>query len=144
MKPLSDAQHEALGRKALTSVQRRALGLAQRKGGAPTGTAKGTIRVQVARVLLEREWVTITNAIVLITRAGRAKLNEPIPDVPVLLRQRDGLTTRPELSVRGEPEVTDPATLESFWIAQAAARREGAQCPRSRSKGISRSLREAA
>jgi hypothetical protein len=106
----------------LTSLQRRALHLAARKGGTPTGTVKGTIRVQVANVLLEHEWVTIANGTVLITRAGRAKLNEPIPDVPVFLHKRDGLTTRLDLAVRDEAEVM--VAPHEGWHLHAEAHRK--------------------
>jgi hypothetical protein len=106
----------------LTSLQRRALHLAARKGGTPTGTVKGTIRLQVANVLLEHEWVTIANGTVLITRAGRAKLNEPIPDVPVFLHKRDGLTTRLDLAVRDEPEVM--VAPHEGWHLHAEAHRK--------------------
>jgi hypothetical protein len=68
--------------KSLTSVQRSALHLAARKGGA--NLADGKIRRQTANLLALREWVTIVNGVVLITKAGRAELQKPLPEGPAI------------------------------------------------------------
>jgi hypothetical protein len=125
----------------LTTAQRRALHLAARKGGTPTGTKKGTIRVQVANVLLEREWVTVTNKTVLITRAGRAKLNEPIPEKPdVWLRVGDGLTTSRKDAILTEL-LLDTATLDGFWKEQALRNKAATQDGRQHARQLKRSAR---
>jgi hypothetical protein len=125
----------------LTTAQRRALHLAARKGGTPTGTKKGTIRVQVANVLHEHEWVTVTNKTVLITRAGRAKLNEPIPENPdVWLRVGDGLTTNRKDAVVDQL-ILDAHTLQPFWKEQALRNKAETRSGREHARQLRRTSR---
>ena len=130
-------------RKPLTTTQRKALNQAKAKGGAKLGTDKGEIRARVANVLLELGWVTIVEGTVLISKAGRAKLNEPIPEGPVVyLRQRDGLTTLRYCAVLSE-EVIDPDTLDAFWKTQAQRERAMAEDRLVRSRRLA-NMRKAA
>lgn len=127
--------------KPLTSAQRRALHLAAHKGGAPTGTRKGMIRAQTANKLLELAWVTIIDGTVLITKAGRAKLAEPIPEDPdVYLRNRDGLTTSRKDAVLSEP-VLDPHTLRPFWREQALRNKAASKDKRAHARQLRRASR---
>jgi hypothetical protein len=135
--------------KALTSLERRALGLASSKAGVEVVSARKADGKQVTRAVANRMvlagFAAVTDGRLRIMKAGQKALNALAPeDPPVYLRARDGLTTRRDLSVRDEAEIIDPATLESFWTTEATGRHEGAQCSRTRSRGISRSLREAA
>jgi hypothetical protein len=88
--------------KPLTTAQRSALHLAARKGGCKL--ADGKIRVQTANLLALKEWVTIVNGVVLITKAGRAKLNEPLPHVPVYMA-RGGAVKYKLLKPRGPKDL---------------------------------------
>lgn len=111
--------------KPLTRAQCRALHNTARKGGAAISSArhapKGSVRHTVARTLLDEGWVTQVNDTLLITQAGRAKLAEPVPEVPVYLKRRDGLTTLRHRSVRDEPEVLTPSP---DWAQRAEAHRK--------------------
>ena len=71
-------------------------------------------------------------ALIIITKQGRAALNRPVPETPVYLRERDGLTTEASRSVRSEGEVVDPHTLDGWWQQQAALRKADAQDRRTR------------
>jgi hypothetical protein len=126
--------------KPLTSHQRSALHLAARKGGA--SLADGKIRRQTANLLALRKWVTIVNGVVLITKAGRAELQKPIPEDPdVLLRIRDGLTTSRKDAVLSEPPVTNTATLKVFWHEQAKRREAEAKDGRGHARKLCRTVR---
>jgi hypothetical protein len=110
--------------KSLTSVQRSALHLAARKGGA--NLADGKIRRQTANLLALRKWVTIVNGVVLITKAGRVVMNAPLPPPPpTFLRRRDGLTHRLDQAVRDEPEVMTAPRAD--W-AEHSAKLHEASC----------------
>jgi hypothetical protein len=110
--------------KALTAHQRSALHLAARKGGA--NLADGKIRRQTANLLALREWVTIVNGVVLITKAGRVVMNAPLPPPPpTFLRRRDGLTHRLDQAVRDEPEVMTAPRAD--W-AEHSAKLHEASC----------------
>lgn len=77
-----------------------------------------------------------------ITTAGRRALNRPIPEgPPVYLHARDGLTTRGSSKVRGEDEVIDPATLNSYWEEQSLVRRTAAQDRRTAARALVKRLR---
>jgi hypothetical protein len=108
--------------KPLTAHQRSALHLAARKGGA--NLADGKIRRQTANLLMLREWVTIVNGVVLITKAGRTELHKPLPpSPPVFLRQRDGLTSRMDQRVHEEPELMRDQ-LRPDWAEHSTALHE--------------------
>jgi hypothetical protein len=107
--------------KPLTDAQRRALHLAAKKGGSELGNAKGQIRQQTANLLMLRQWVTISSGTALITKAGRAELQKPLPPPPaVFLRRRDGLTTRMDQRVAEEPELMRDQ-LRPDWLEHSAA-----------------------
>lgn len=76
-----------------------------------------------------------------ITPAGRAILAQPVPEVPVFLHARDGLTTEASKAVRGEAEVIDPDTLSTWWTEQALQRRAQAEDRRAQARRLSRSTR---
>lgn len=60
---------------------------------------------------------------VVITASGRKyarrELERPIPEVPVYLHARDGLTTERSRAIPGEPEVIDHDTLDGWWTEHA-------------------------
>jgi len=90
--------------KPLTSAQRKALDLANHKGGAPialeTPSPKGHVTVYMARRLVELGWATRVNDTLLTTKAGRTELNRPRREGPTLyLAPQGGYTTNPKRSV---------------------------------------------
>jgi hypothetical protein len=91
--------------KPLTRAQRDALTAAsRRKGGVPVSRErplpKGAVTAYMASRLTREGWVTRVNDTLLITSAGRSKLNEPIPDSRTLYLARSGrYTTNPKRSI---------------------------------------------
>ncbi len=113
--------------KPLTPAQRAGLRLASRKGGVHVGAGKDApekrVTKPVARLMVAAGFAVQHEQTLLVTKAGRAELDRPTPEVPVYLRQRDGLTTRRALSVRDEPEVvrsSEARNLEAERRRQAS------------------------
>jgi len=131
--------------KPLTSAQRKALDLANHKGGAPialeTPSPKGHVTVYMARRLVELGWATRVNDTLLTTKAGRRELNAPIPEGPdVHLRVGWGLTTLKRDAVL-EEIVIDPDTLNAFWKHEAKVARAEEEDPRQHARRLSRRVR---
>jgi len=117
----------------LTPGQRQALRYASRKGGAHIGTGKNAPDKHVTK-LMAAKLVALGYAVkhaetLLTVKAGHAALNAPVhvPDMPVYLRERDGLTTRLELSVRDEDQYQDPDKLHPRWAQDAQDRHQQTQ-----------------
>lgn len=132
----------------LTPGQRQALRYASRKGGAYVGTGKNApdkhVTKPVAKKLLALGYAVQHGDTLLTTKTGRKALLIPIPESPVYLRQRDGLTTRRELSVRDEPEVQDTADLRAYWRDDADARKSDTEDRRAQARRLARATRRAA
>jgi len=77
-------------------------------------------------------------------KAGHAELAKPIQSAPVYLRQRDGLTTRRELSVRDEDEVQDADELKGHWRDDAEIRRGAASDIRDQARRLADRARRVA
>ena len=130
--------------KPLTLLERRTLHLAARKGGVvvvPRRKRKDDRAVTTAtanRVVLAG-WATISSDVLLITKAGRSKLNEPLPPPPeTYLRVRDGVTTRVDQAVsrRDEPSVMPPPDPRWFERAEAHRRRDREDANAARLSGL--------
>lgn len=107
----------------LTAVQRRALHLASRKAGAPLSSKalKGHVSFQTAIRLEEAGLALRACGVLRVTKAGLKALNAVLPAEPaVFLRVRDGLTSRLDLRVPGEPEVLTPGPE---WASRAEGQR---------------------
>lgn len=131
----------------LTSLERRALGLANTKAGAPVGSTRSVDRKEVARAVANRlklkGFAEILEGTLRITKEGQRALNAvlPAPD-PVYLHRRDGLTTMIHLAARGEPEVMNADDLRPDWAEAAESRRrlERAQADAVRLSGLAHPL----
>lgn len=138
--------------KPLTRLERRALGLADHKGGCPIsgpqkqpdGTRvlpKGHVNTQTANGLVTAGFALRVKQTLLITKAGRAEMNRPIPEDPdVFLRVGDGLTTSRKDAVL-EELILDAHTLHPFWKEQALRNEAAAKDARQHAREIKRSSR---
>lgn len=134
----------------LTELQRKGLRQSQGKGGIHIGTArtddgepapsKHVPRATATR-LIELGLATQAGKVLLVTPAGRAFLQQPVPDTPLYLKQRDGLTTQRALSVRDEGEVIRSTPAHD---RAAEARRMEAQDARARARATRDRARRAA
>jgi hypothetical protein len=134
---------------ALTPAQRRALGILVHQVGFIIGhgqLGKRDISKTTATWLIEHglarqlsydpdEHPTPHGGLV-ITTAGRKRLNEPIEEVPVYLHAIDGLTTLRSKRAAGEPDIIDPATLDPYWARQDAEKQAAAKDRREESRRL--------
>jgi hypothetical protein len=115
--------------KALTRLERRALGLASHSAGASIVVArkhidgsKDVTRALANRLVL-RGLAAITGERLRITHEGQRILKAPLPPVAeTYLHKRDGLTTRRDLAVRDEPAVMEAPHPD--WRNRAEAHRK--------------------
>ena len=143
--------------KPLTLLERRTLHLAARKGGVVVVARRKrkddrAVTTATANRVVLAGWATISSDVLLITKAGRAKLKEPIPDdAPLFLargggaryetlrggRQRAivdddaeastdptdrGYTTSPTRAI-DDLETMDPTLVHNDWRMRAEAHR---------------------
>jgi hypothetical protein len=142
----------------LTLPQRRALTILTRHAAHVIGRGHPLGRLNVSYTVAEALCVLgharpvgrpadapqhVVDAIV-ITTAGRAALARPVEEVPVFLKQRNGLTTTPGKAVRGEAEVIDPDTLDAFWANRSLTGRAEAEGRREQARRLARATRRAA
>jgi hypothetical protein len=116
----------------VTAKQRRALHLADRKGGARVKLpgeklADDQVSYQTAQVLIAKGWATLPKKMLLITGAGRNALNAPVFDDGLYLhaKMQRGYTTDPRQAASGEPQpMGEPSSTwkKAAEQAQAAAK----------------------
>lgn len=110
----------------LTPAMRSALWGALAKGGLHVGTGKvdgedapaKCCTKQTADRLTEAGLAKLHGSTLITLKAGRLALDAPIPDVPVYLRERDGLTTQASLAVKGEAEVMECANFNRTMMSR--------------------------
>lgn len=81
---------------------------------------------------------------VVITKAGRAALAQPVEEIPVYLHARDGLTTERQHAAPDEPEVIDTHTLSTWWREQSLLHQAQAEDRRGQARRLARATRRAA